>query len=80
MSWRSVVLETISGSWNLEFWPVALVLLVSSIYLRGFIGAHRSTPERFPLWRAVSFILGQFLLLYAILSPLDEFPYCMSQL
>ncbi|MAB28821.1 MAG: hypothetical protein CMJ53_06050 [Planctomycetaceae bacterium] len=72
MSWRSVVLETIGGSWNLEFWPVVLVLIVSSIYLRGFIGAHRSTPERFPIWRAGSFILGQFLLLYAILSPLDE--------
>ena len=72
MSWRSVVLETIGGSWNLEFWPLLLALLVSVIYLRGFIGAHRTTPDRFPLWRAGSFLLGQFLLLYATLSPLDE--------
>ncbi len=72
MSWRSVVLETLTGSWNLEFWPLVVVLLVSTIYLRGFIGAHRTSPDRFPLWRAGSFLLGQSILLYAILSPLDE--------
>ena len=77
MSWRSLVLETLVGSWNLQFWPLVLTIIVSAVYLRGFIGAHRSTPDRFPLWRAGAFLLVSSFF-YAILSRSTNCGYLLS--
>ena len=71
MSWRNALFESASGAWTLEFWPTVLVLLVSAIYLRGFIGASRTMPSRFPWSRAVAFLTGELVVLFAIFSPLD---------
>ena len=71
MSWRDAFLESTMGSWNLQFVPTTLVVLGVLVYLRGFIRIASSQPRRFPWWRAISFLLGCFLLLFAISSPLD---------
>ena len=71
MSWREALLEASLGSWNIEFWPTVIAILVGAIYLRGFIGTARTMPTRFPAWRALCFLAGELVVLFSIFSPLD---------
>jgi cytochrome c oxidase assembly factor CtaG/ferredoxin len=71
MSWREAFLQASMTSWQLELVPTLVAVVVGVVYIRGFIGIHRSQPARFPWWRAWSFILGEVVLLLAIFSPLD---------
>jgi cytochrome c oxidase assembly factor CtaG len=65
--------QAIFSSWSFE--PrVALGLLASLIvYLRGWFILHRSSPKRFPVWRALAFTGGLLSFWLAIASPLDAF-------
>src|SRR4030095_7678059 len=49
-----------------------LVALVIG-YLRGWLILHRTSPERFPIWRMLAFTGGVVALWLAIASPLDAF-------
>ena len=71
MSWREAFLQASMTSWQLQLLPTIIAIVVGAIYLRGFIGNHRSQPGRYPWWRAWSFILGELVLLLSIFSPLD---------
>ena len=71
MSWREAFLEAVMGSWNVQFWPTVIVILLGAVYLRGFIGTSRTMPSRFPAWRAIAFLGGELVALLAIFSPLD---------
>ena len=72
MSWLDVLRDSAMDSWNIRFWPSCFALLISIVYLRGFRASRRTSPIRFAVWRAWSFILGQLVILFAVFSPLDE--------
>src|SRR6266478_3807393 len=65
--------QAILSSWSFEP-KVALGLVVSLIvYLRGWFILHRTSPERFPVWRSLAFTGGLATLWLAVASPLDAF-------
>src|SRR6267154_292728 len=65
--------QAIISSWSFEP-KVALGLVVSLIvYLRGWFILHRTSPERFPVWRPLAFTGGLATLWLAVASPLDAF-------
>ena len=63
----------ILASWGFEPVPVLGLLLSAFLYWRGWRKVHRLAPERFPLWRLVSFFAGLLVILFALASPLDAF-------
>jgi len=69
----SPISQAILSSWSIEpkiaFGLVALLIL----YLRGWFILHRSSPNRFPVWRAAAFTGGLITFWLAIASPLDAF-------
>lgn len=71
MTWRDAFLQAAMSSWEFQFLPTVAAVAISALYLRGFIGTHRSRPDRHPIWRAVAFLLGVLTVLVAICSPLD---------
>src|SRR5579862_4019127 len=65
--------QAILSSWSFES-KIALSLMVSCIvYLRGWSILRRTSPSRFPIWRALAFIGGLVSFWVAIASPLDAF-------
>jgi cytochrome c oxidase assembly factor CtaG len=65
--------QAILSSWTFEP-KIVLGLVVSLVvYLRGWFILHRSSPRRFPIWRAFAFTGGLTTLWLAIASPLDAF-------
>src|SRR5215469_97528 len=65
--------QAILSSWSFEP-KIALGLAVSFIvYLRGWSILHRSSPGRFPIWRALAFTGGLLSFWVATASPLDAF-------
>ena len=65
--------EAILASWSLDS-KIALGVLASFIlYLRGWVVLHRTSPERFPVWRLWAFTGGVAASWLAIASPLDAF-------
>ena len=66
-------------SWNPPFGTIATLLILTTLYARGFFRLHRQMPERFPLWRLASFAGGIAALLVAIASPLEEFDDALLQ-
>jgi cytochrome c oxidase assembly factor CtaG/polyferredoxin len=69
----SSVSQAILSSWSFEP-KIALGLATSFIvYVRGWSILHRSSPSRFPIWRALAFTGGLVILWVAIASPLDAF-------
>jgi len=65
-------IQTAVESWNPPLPTIAALLIVATLYARGFFRLHRQMPERFPLWRLASFMSGIGALLVAIASPLEE--------
>jgi putative membrane protein len=63
------------GSWTISI-PLTLVtILLSIVYLYGWLHVRRAATENLPVWRAVSFVAGVFLIWLAVGSPiarLDE--------
>jgi cytochrome c oxidase assembly factor CtaG len=70
------MLQAAFSSWTWNFWLIVIVALTALIYIRGWLRLHKHLPIRFPKWRLFSFLSGLFLLLIAIISPLDAFPEC----
>jgi putative membrane protein len=66
-------------SWNPPAATIATLLVLATLYARGFFRLHRQMPERFPLWRLASFMSGIGALLVAIASPLEEFDDLLLQ-
>jgi cytochrome c oxidase assembly factor CtaG len=65
------------GSWSLP-WGLTLTLVVAGmLYLRGWFRLNRIAPQRFSVWRAVSFFAGISTLFVAVASPLDAFANLM---
>jgi len=65
--------QAILSSWSFEP-KMALGLAASLVlYLRGWCILHRSSPKRFPAWRAWAFTGGLAAFWLAIASPLDAF-------
>jgi len=65
-------IQTAVKSWNPPLATIAALLILATLYARGFFRLHRQMPERFPLWRLASFTSGIGALLVAIASPLEE--------
>lgn len=65
------VAAAILASWSFEPGLVAALLLVTSVYLRGFHVLRAQLPARFPRWRRGAFLAGMVALLLALVSPLD---------
>ena len=49
------------------------VVLAAVLYLRGWRVLHHVAPDRFPAWRLWVFQAGLFVVLAALVSPLDTF-------
>ncbi len=54
-----------------ESWLVLGAVLALALHARGWRVLHRLRPERYPVWRLVSFCAGVATVLIALLSPLD---------
>jgi cytochrome c oxidase assembly factor CtaG len=72
-------IQTAVESWNPPVVTIATLLILTTVYTRGFLRLHRQMPERFPLWRLASFMGGIGALLVAIASPLEEFDDALLQ-
>ena len=69
----SPTVQAILSSWSFNS-GIAPSLVVSLVlYLRGWLVLHRTSPERFPAWRALAFTGGFATLWLAIASPFDAF-------
>ncbi len=51
----------------------ASIALTALVYCRGWLAIGKTRPERFPGWRLGCFLLGMFVLWFAIASPMDAF-------
>jgi cytochrome c oxidase assembly factor CtaG len=71
--------QTAVESWNPPVGTIATLLILTTLYARGFFRLHRQMPQRFPLWRLASFTGGIGALLVAIASPLEEFDDALLQ-
>jgi len=69
--------DAILRSWSVSPWLVALLLLVTAIYARGWRDLHAQMPARFPRARLVAFVSGIATLFVAIASPLDAFAFLL---
>ena len=65
--------QAIFEEWSPPIFLTATLLLVSLIYLRGWLQIRKTRAAEFPVWRLVSFLLGTFVIWLAIASPLDGF-------
>jgi putative membrane protein len=72
-------IQTAVESWKPPVPTIATLLILATLYARGFFRLHRQMPERFPLWRLASFMSGIGALLVAIASPLEEFDEVLLQ-
>ncbi len=60
-------------SWRFEPLPIAGLIVAAVLYWRGWRSLSRQVPERFPVERLWSFLLGLGAVYFAICSPLDAF-------
>lgn len=65
------VSQAIAGSWTVPFWPTILLLLLATVYIRGWRQARVTRPRELPSWRAGCFLAGLFVFWLAIASPVD---------
>ncbi len=69
----SIPVEVVLTSWNPAPGPLLGLAVTGAVYLRGWRRLSVQVPERFPVARCVSFLLGLLTLFVAIASPLDAF-------
>jgi putative membrane protein len=60
-------------SWTIPVWPAFAAILVACVYLRGWLHLRAASANVIPVWRALSFFLGLFLIWVAVGSPLAAF-------
>src|SRR5215813_4504484 len=65
--------HAILGSWSFDAAIITSLAVPVILYLRGWLILHRTSPNRFPVWRALAFGGGLTSLWLAIASPLDAF-------
>ena len=65
--------QAILSSWSIDPEIAAGLVALVIVYLRGWLILHRTSPERFPIWRMLAFTGGVVALWLAIASPLDAF-------
>ena len=73
------VITTVFQSWTFDPWIITPLLLVASIYLRGWRDLHRRLPRRFAVWRLIAFQAGLLTLFLALASPLHPFAELLLQ-
>ena len=76
----SSAIQAAVESWNPPVATIATLLIVATLYARGFLRLHHQMPERFPVWRLASFMSGIGALLVAIASPLEELDDVLLQI
>src|SRR6266705_2508263 len=69
----SSVSQAILSSWFFDPKITLGIVAVIILYLRGWRILHRTSPARFPGWRALAFLAGLGTVWLAIASPLDAF-------
>lgn len=65
--------EAAFSSWRIEPGPLAGLLVLAVLYIRGWLRLRHRAPLRFAPWRLASFLLGLLTLAFALFSPLDAF-------
>jgi len=73
------VITTVFQSWTFDPWIITPLLLVASIYLRGWRDLHRRLPRRFAVWRLIVFQAGLLTLFLALASPLHPLAELLLQ-
>jgi cytochrome c oxidase assembly factor CtaG len=58
---------------TIPVWPILATILVVCVYLRGWRHLRTASANVIPVWRALSFFLGLFLIWVAVGSPLAAF-------
>jgi cytochrome c oxidase assembly factor CtaG len=71
--------NAVFGSWSIPSGPAVAILLSSIFYLRGWIRLQFRVPDRFPVWRLLSFGAGLATVFVAVASPLDAFAGLLLQ-
>jgi len=69
----SPISRAVLASWSFDLKIAFCLALLLILYLRGWRILHRTSPDRFPVWRALAFSGGLTSLWLAIASPLDAF-------
>jgi cytochrome c oxidase assembly factor CtaG len=65
------VVVVLLQSWTLDPWLIALLVISSAIYGRGWWWLHHRRPQRFGIWEFLAFQAGLLALFIALASPLD---------
>jgi putative membrane protein len=60
-------------TWDVPPMVTCALVVIATIYARGWIQIHRSRPVHFPKWRLVAFMCGIGAIFVAVASPLDTF-------
>jgi len=60
-------------SWTIPVWPTIAAILTACVYLRGWLQLRTASANVIPAWRALSFLLGLFLIWVAVGSALAAF-------
>ena len=71
--------NAVFGSWSIPIGPAVTILLSFVFYLRGWIRLQFRVPDRFPVWRLLSFAGGLATVFIAVASPLDAFAGLLLQ-
>src|SRR5215510_11156202 len=71
--------DAVFSSWSIPIVPSFGILLSLLCYLRGWLRLQFQVPDRFPIWRLLSFIAGLATIFVAIASPLDAFAGLLLQ-
>ncbi|MCU1238946.1 MAG: yccM [Candidatus Solibacter sp.] len=67
------VAAAVLASWTLDLRAVCLLLVVASLYLRGWLRLRAELPHKYTAGRLAAFAGGLFALLSALASPVDAF-------
>jgi cytochrome c oxidase assembly factor CtaG len=66
-------------SWTFEPWITIPIVFAGSLYLRGWRRLHRRLPQRFTVWRLITFQGGLLILFLALASPLHTLAELLLQ-
>src|SRR5215469_165790 len=63
--------------WELPVWSTLILLLIASLYIRGWISVRSESGTPIPAWKATSFLLGLLLIWTAWGSPLVAYDHSL---
>jgi cytochrome c oxidase assembly factor CtaG len=78
-NFRDPKIADVFQSWTFEPWVVFTVVLVGSLYLRGWWQLHRRLPKRFTVGRLIAFEAGLLTLFFTLASPLHTLAELLLQ-